>query len=68
MVEPGNARELAKGIKLLLRDREKRLAMGQAAKDMVLGRFSAGNMVKQIEELYDRKGERPVFFEAFPNL
>ena len=52
LVEPGNPAELAKGIIFLLRDREKRLSMGQAAKELVLGSFSAENMVKQIEGLY----------------
>ncbi len=62
LVGPGNAGELAKGIMLLLRDREKRLSMGQAAKKLVMDTFSAGNMVKQIEELYDREAKRPVSF------
>ena len=52
LVSPGSARELAEGILLLLRDKEKRRAMGQAAKEWVSGEFSAGNMVKQIEGLY----------------
>ena len=52
LVSPGNARELAEGILMLLRDKEKRLAMGQAAREWVSREFSAGNMVKQIEGLY----------------
>ncbi|HLD40573.1 MAG TPA: glycosyltransferase family 4 protein [Candidatus Omnitrophota bacterium] len=52
LVSPGSARELAEGILLLFRDKEKRRAMGQAAKEWVSGEFSAGNMVKQIEGLY----------------
>lgn len=52
LVEPGNPRELAKGIMLLLGDREKRLNMGQAAKELVFREFSVEKMVRQIEELY----------------
>lgn len=58
LVEPGNARELAEGIMLLLRDREKRLEMGQAAKELVFREFSLEKMVRQIEGLYDRMGGR----------
>lgn len=52
LVEPGNPVELAKGIMLLLRDREKRLSMGQAAKELVFREFSVEKMVRQIEGLY----------------
>ena len=56
LVEPGNPAELAKGIMLLLRDKEKRLNIGQAARELVMGSFSAENMVKQIEGLYEVMG------------
>jgi glycosyltransferase involved in cell wall biosynthesis len=52
LVEPGNPAELAKGIIFLLRDREKRLSMGQAAKELVFREFSVEKMVRKIEELY----------------
>jgi len=52
LVPPRNPKELAKHIQILIEDKAKREKMGSAGKKMALN-FSAENMVKKIEKLYE---------------
>lgn len=54
LVRRGDALELAEGIVFLLRNPKKRMEIGLAAKEFIKSKFSAGNMIKQIEELYSQ--------------
>ena len=50
LVEPGNERELAAAIGLLMHDRAKRAQLGRAARDTVERRFTIEENVKRVEQ------------------
>jgi len=52
LVNPKDARGLSAAIKLLLKDETKRRQMGLAAQAWIKGRFSAEEMIKNIQGLY----------------
>lgn len=54
LVPPKDVDNLAKGILLLLADKEKRIAMGKKAKAWVDEKFSAEKMVRDISDLYQQ--------------
>jgi glycosyltransferase involved in cell wall biosynthesis len=56
LVSPRDAKALAGALITLLKDREKRTAMGESAQQWVDDRFSASTMVERFTELYEELG------------
>lgn len=54
LVDYPDSAALAEGVCRLLRDRDLRVAVGVAARETVVERYSAASMVRSIEGLYDR--------------
>jgi glycosyltransferase involved in cell wall biosynthesis len=52
LVSPGNADELAEGILTLLRNRDLRLSMGEAARAHAVDRFSSEGVARQVLTVY----------------
>ena len=58
VVSPDNVAALADGLLTLLRDEEKRLALGETARQRVQHLFSTERFIKQYESLYAALGHR----------
>ena len=54
LIEPGNAKELAASLAVLLLDDDRRRVMGELGREDAVARFSLPNMVRQLEGLYER--------------
>jgi glycosyltransferase involved in cell wall biosynthesis len=54
LVPPGDAEALARGLESLLRDSERRQALGRAAQKRAREKFSADAIVPAYEALYRR--------------
>jgi glycosyltransferase involved in cell wall biosynthesis len=58
LVDPGDAEALANGVRELMTDRARRLAMGRAAKRFAESHFSAQIIVPAYERLYYREVDK----------
>jgi glycosyltransferase involved in cell wall biosynthesis len=52
LVAPGEAQDLGRAMAELLRDDSRRLAMGQAAQDMVAREYGLDSMARSFEDLF----------------